>query len=403
MLRVLAGIAVVAGTLALSRRFERIDLVRFALCWWGILLALSGAVRMRHGRSPFAQPRDFVACAAASVLFWDLFELLNFRLHDWWYVGVPRTALGGAAFSAVSFATVLPAARYALALALPRPDSGTGVAPPARHLARPLFVAFAVSLALVLALPRVAFPLAWVLLWFGLEAEVARRSDREPRLLSPLEAWRAGDRRVLFTLLGVALPIGLCWEALNYGCERGWVYTVPHFESWKLFEMPLPGYLGYLPFLLGCGAALAIVSRTTPRVHGTRAVVLLVAMAGFHWEVERLGRRTALSVTPRMSAARTLSPEESAWLRMNSIETPIDVLRRPDGAPAHVRAIAGLAQVAHLGVPWAERLMRAGITSRAALAAADPDRLHEALSAQGEKAPEPAVVRLWVRAAAQSR
>jgi len=404
VLRALSGVAIVAGTLALSRRFEAIDLARFAVCWWGVLLALSGAVRMRHRRSPFARPREFVGCAAASVLFWDLFELLNFRLHDWWYVGVPRTAVGGAAFSAVCYATVLPAARYALALASPLPDSRTGVAPPAPRVARPLFATFAGSLALVLSVPRIAFPLAWLLLWFLFEAELARRSEREPHLLSPLEAWRAGDRRVLLTLLGVALPIGLCWEALNYGCERGWMYTVPHFESWKLFEMPLPGYLGYLPFLLECGAALAIVSITASRVHGTRAVVLLVAIAGFHWEVERVGRRTtALSVTPRMDDSRTLSADDFAWLRKQGLETPLDVLRARDEAHPRVRALAELAQVAYLGVPWAERLMRAGISSRAALAAADPSRLHEALSAQAEKAPEPAVVRLWVRAAARSR
>jgi hypothetical protein len=222
--------------------------------------------------------------------------------------------------------------------------------------------------------------------------------------LSPLEAWRAGDRRILLVLLAVALPIGLCWEGLNYGCERGWVYTVPHFESWKLFEMPLPGYLGYLPFLLECGAALAIVAAAAPRVHGARAVVLLVAIAGFHWEVERLGRRaTALSVTPRIEDAQTLTADESAWLRKNGLETPLDVLRRNEPAPEHLRALAELSQVKHMGVQWAERLMRAGISSRAALAAADVARLHQALSAQGEKTPEPAIVRLWVRAAAQSR
>jgi hypothetical protein len=399
-----AGIAVVAGTLALSRNFEPIDLARFALCWWGVLLALSGAVRLRHGQSPFARPREFVACAAASVLFWDLFELLNFRLHDWWYVGVPRTALGGAAFSLVCYATVLPAARYALALASPQPQSGTGVAPAAPRAARQLFAAFAVSLALVLAVPRVAFPLAWLLLWFAFEAELARRSDREPHLLSPLEAWRAGDRRVVLRLLAIALPIGLCWEALNYGCERGWVYTVPQFELWKLFEMPLPGYLGYLPFLLECGAALAIVSLTAPRVHGARAAILLLAIAGFHWEVERVGRRaTALSVTPRMDDARTLSADQLAWLRDNRLGTPLDVLRSRMPVPADVRAVAELAQVAHMGVPWAERLMGAGVANRAALASADPARLHDALAAQREKAPEPGIVRLWVRAAAQSR
>ena len=191
---------------------------------------------------------------------------------------------------------------------------------------------------------------------------------------------------------------------MNYGCERGWVYTVPHFESWKLFEMPLPGYLGYLPFLLECGAALAIVARAAPRLRGTAAFIIVVAIAGFHWQVDRMGRRsTTLSVTPLLSDARMLSADESVWLRQNGLRTPLDVLRSNVPVPPHVRALAELAQVAHLGVLWAERLLRVGVPTRAALASADPARLFEALASQEEKPPSPAVVRLWVRAAGQSR
>ena len=49
MLRAVAGVVLVAGTLALSRKYEQVDLLRFALCWWGVVVALSGAVRLRHG------------------------------------------------------------------------------------------------------------------------------------------------------------------------------------------------------------------------------------------------------------------------------------------------------------------------------------------------------------------
>jgi hypothetical protein len=397
------GIVVVAGTLALSRRYEPVDLLRFALCWWGVIVALSGAVRLRHGASPFKGARELLACAATSVLFWDLFELLNLRLHDWWYVGVPRTRLGGAAFSAICFATVLPAVRLAYALVSPRLDAGVRVAPRAPLATRLLFALFGGSLALVLALPRVAFPLAWLLLWFLFEAELSRRRDPEARLSSPLQAWRAGDRVVAARYVAVALPIGLLWEALNYGSERGWVYTVPHFESWKLFEMPLPGYLGYLPFLLECGAALALLDRAAVRLDRMRGLLVVAAIAGFHWEVDGLGRRaTTISVAPLLSDARIWSAEEEAWLRTSGVRTPLDALRRSD-APPRVRAIGELAQVAHLGVVWAERLFQARVTGRAALASADPGALFAVLSGQGGKPPDPALVRLWVRAAGESR
>lgn len=404
VVRLLAGVAAVIGTLLVARRVEEVDLWRFAICWWGILLALDGAVRLRHGTSPLARARDFLACAAASVLFWDLFELFDLRLRDWWYVGVPRTRLGGAAFSALCFATVLPAVRLGIALISPGPDEHRGVGAPPPRAARVLFALFAASLVLLLSFPRVAFPLAWLLLWFLFEAELARRGDEGPRLPSPLQAWRAGDRAVLFRLLALALPLGLLWEGLNWGSARGWVYTVPHFESWKLFEMPLPGYLGYFPFMLECGAALALLDRTVSRLTGTRAVVMLLAIAGFHWEADGFGRRsTTISVAPRLADARTLAPSDFEWLERAGLRTPLDVLRARRAVPLRIRALAEVAEVAHLGVPWAERLARAGIRGRELLANADADRLWERLAAQGGTAPDPALVRLWVRAARDSR
>ncbi|MFL5309354.1 MAG: hypothetical protein ACJ79H_02760 [Myxococcales bacterium] len=404
MLRLASGIAAVIGTLFLSRRFEQIDLLRFAICWWGVLLALDGAVRMRHGASPLPRARDFLACAAASVLFWDSFELLDLRLHDWWYVGVPRTRLGGAAFSALCFATVLPAVRLGLALIAPRPDAGTGVASPSRLAARVLFALFAASFILLMAFPTVAFPLAWLLLWFLFEAELARRGDQEPRLESPLQAFRAGDHRVLLRLLALALPLGLLWEGLNFGAARGWVYTVPRFESPKLFEMPLPGYLGYLPFMLECGAALALLDRVSFRLRGIPGWIMLLAIAGFHWQVDGFGRRaTTISVAPAMAEARTLPPSDREWLERAGLRTPLDVLRAERAVPARIRDLAEVAQVAHLGIPWAERLAHAGVRGRAVLAAADPARLGERLATLGEDPPHPALVRLWVRAARESR
>lgn len=295
MARLIAGLALVAATLVASRASHAVDLFRFPLCWWGVLLALDGAVRIRHGESPLPRAGDWLRVCAASVVFWDVFELVNLRLRDWWYRGVPRDVLAGAAFSAVSFATVLPAARLGSALLSGAPFAGTGRAAAQPRRAAPLLAAGFGALALALAFPTVAFPLAWVFLWPILEGALALRSDAGARLLSPLQALRAGDRSVALRLLAIALPMGLVWEALNWRCARGWFYTVPHFESHKLFEMPLPGYLGYLPFLLEVGAALAVVDRFRPR--GPRAALALAAVVAAHLAVDRAGRaQTAVSV-----------------------------------------------------------------------------------------------------------
>jgi hypothetical protein len=89
--------------------------------------------------------------------------------------------------------------------------------------------------------------------------------------------------------------MGLLWEGLNWGCGRGWIYTVPFFDRPKLFEMPLPGYLGYLPFFLECGAALALLDRLRPFLRGGRGAAAFGAVLLLHFAVDRACSSTAIS------------------------------------------------------------------------------------------------------------
>ena len=350
MLEVAAGLLVIAAAVAAGRVSEAMDLLRFPLAWTGVLLALDGLARLRHGRSPLSTARDWIACAALSIAFWDVFELLNLRLHNWWYTGLSLSPLAGSLFAAISFATVLPAVRLGLAAVTPAREPPLRASASPRAL--PLLVAGAAALLLPLAWPRVFFGFAWLFLWPLCEALLARLPTSS--LPSPLEALRAGDRRLPLRLLSLGLPLGLLWESLNWGCERGWFYTVPHFERPRLFEMPLPGYLGYLAFLLEAGAALALLERVRLRPWHLAAVLV------FHFAADGVSRpRTGISTAPMESA---------------------------------------LARTGFMGEEWAGRLREAGIADPQALAAADWRDLHRRLGG----APDPAIVRAWIDKA-QSR
>jgi hypothetical protein len=333
------------------------------------------------------------------VAFWDTFELLNLRLHDWWYVGVPRRALAGAVFSAISYATVLPAVRLALALVAPTPGAERVVAVPAKAGRAASLLAMGVAmLAAALAAPRTAFPLAGIFLWPLCEAAVATRRDDQPRIASPLQALRVGRRNLPLRALAVGLPFGLAWESLNQGCARGWVYTVPHFEKPKLFEMPLAGYLGYLPFLLECASALALLERLDRKRH--LAVLWVACIAAFHLGVDRLGRgTTVLSVTPDVTDLEKLLPAEREDFARRGLSMP-KALREAPGVPDRVRRLAELASVAHMGFFWAERLEIARVPDRGALAAARELPLSNGLAANGQ-APPREILRLWISAAAR--
>lgn len=284
------GLLLIAATLVAGRIAPTVDLFRFPLCWCGIVLSLQGLARLRQGRSPLCGFSSWATCAGASILFWDVFELVDLRLRNWWYVGVSPNPWAGALFSAVSFATVLPAVRLGLAALTPRGEP----VPPPRPRPPPLTLAAAGlgMLGLALLLPRFAFPLAWIFLWPLCEWACSRLPPAG--LLSPLE----GGRKQWLRLLALALPLGLAWESLNFGCPRGWIYTVPFFDHPRLFEMPLPGYLGYLPFLLEAGAALALVERLRPHLRGARGLAAACALAAVHLGTDRLGRRqTVISFT----------------------------------------------------------------------------------------------------------
>jgi hypothetical protein len=62
---------------------------------------------------------------------------------------------------------------------------------------------------------------------------------------------------------------GVLWEFWNYWSGAKWHYTVPIMENLKIFEMPVPGYLGFPTFALECFTMYvflrAIVTRVSPQ------------------------------------------------------------------------------------------------------------------------------------------
>jgi hypothetical protein len=49
-------------------------------------------------------------------------------------------------------------------------------------------------------------------------------------------------------LLVAGLVCGVLWEFWNFDAFPKWYYTIPFVGFWKVFEMPLLGYIGYGPF-----------------------------------------------------------------------------------------------------------------------------------------------------------
>ena len=67
-----------------------------------------------------------------------------------------------------------------------------------------------------------------------------------------------GDWRTVIIFFAAALVCGFFWEMWNIYSWPKWVYTFPYLDGFKIFEMPLAGYLGYLPFGLELYALVAL-------------------------------------------------------------------------------------------------------------------------------------------------
>jgi hypothetical protein len=112
---------------------------------------------------------------------------------------------------------------------------------------RPVTVFFALSGAGMLiamsVFPRIFFPFLWSSLFFIFAPINVWLGNR-----SLLEATREGDWRPVVALSLGTLICGFFWEMWNFFSFPKWVYTVPWGGFLHVFEMPLLGYGGYLPF-----------------------------------------------------------------------------------------------------------------------------------------------------------
>jgi hypothetical protein len=219
--------------------------------WLGYCLAIDGLVFWRTGTSLLTRsPRKYVGLFLISAPVWWIFELLNVRTQNWTYLGVeifsPLTYIF---WTTLSFTTVIPAvfgsaelfASFDFLKGLRRgPVIGTDKRTP-----RALFVLGWSMLVAMLMWPQIFFPFIWLSLYFILEPINSWLGNRS------LAHWtQKGDWRPVMALwLGVLLT-AFFWEMWNFYSFPKWIYHVPWGDWLHVFEMPLLGYGGYLPFAL---------------------------------------------------------------------------------------------------------------------------------------------------------
>ena len=396
-----AAVILIAAAALLHYEIPPVPTWFYVLAWYPTLVVLDQVVVLLGGESLLTRPPALAAMLWWSAVIWFLFEAINFRLQNWYYVFLPPHRLDRWAGITISLATVVPAVllpeRVLDRLGVwhqlhARPSA---VTPPQLEAAG--WAGWAM-LALVLAFPRYLYPLTWVAVWLIAEPLLYRR-DPERSLLGDVArgAWGRIAR-----LMAAGLFAGGLWESFNGMAQGRWIYTVPFLEHSKIFEMPPAGFIGFPFFALEVWSLYHLLAPRTNRrwLLGSVAFVLLVLAGIDRWTVSSTAPR--LADLPGVTSAVVQRLERAGWDDVFRIaRTPVaELAYRANLSPSAARAASEAARLVTLrgiGSAHAAALIGSGIGSVEALATADPDTLWRKVRA-GPR-PTPAEVRVWVRAA----
>jgi hypothetical protein len=257
------------------------------ICWTGFILFVDAIAYRARGHSWIrSAPREFVALALVSIPLWLVFEGYNLAIRNWIYSGLPEHPALRLFGFAWSFATIWPAIFEGTELAaLARRRAGTaggagkagefspGPPAPPGPPALPALASVSAG-ALMLASPFLVPPslapytAAPVFLGFiFLLDPINRRLGAETL---------TRDRTINLMLSG--LLCGVLWEFWNYWARARWIYIVPIMQDLKIFEMPLPGYLGFPAFAIECFTMYvfgrALYASLTSERHKGRTIAL---------------------------------------------------------------------------------------------------------------------------------
>jgi len=230
----------------------------FTPLWLGYIVTMNAASYARTGRCMMLHRSSyFLSLFSLSAAFWWIFEYLNRFAQNWYYVGAAEpSSLEYFLRATIPFSTVLPAvlgttelltSYYAVSAGLDR-------CRPIRlynskQVSWSFLVVSCLGLFAIGRWPNYLFLLVWVgplLLVVSFQGLAGR-----PTIFSALTQ---GDWRGLWVPALAALICGVFWELWNWKSLVHWVYAIPFVHRFQLFEMPLLGYAGYLPFGLECVA-----------------------------------------------------------------------------------------------------------------------------------------------------
>jgi len=261
-------LGVAAGTVIWAVAWTRLPLFAFfqphtfTPLWLSYIVGVNALTYRKRGRCLMCDRTGFfVLLFPASAGFWWFFEYLNRFVQNWYYSGSLYGPWIYFFLATLSFSTVLPAVASTRewVLTSDRLNRAFAGAWPLM-ISRPRGAAWMIllvsggGLAGIGIAPDLLFPLLWVSpLFIIVSLQVLLH---EPHIFGSLPT---GDWRPVVSAAISALICGFFWEMWNFYSLSRWEYAVPLVHRFRIFEMPVLGFAGYLPFGLACAAVTEIL------------------------------------------------------------------------------------------------------------------------------------------------
>ena len=258
------------GIAALFYSFGAISAVVYPIIWWGIIFIIDVINFWRWKKSLIHgyTKQFFLLMVPLSTLFWLYYEFVNIAYPQWIYIGIISDISVRVILSVVSFGTVIPIIVEIFWFlngpfqVLPFSDFNLAVI----KKYRPSLIIFGFVFS---TLPFYSgYFYLNQLMWLG------------PFLVFlPFVAGSSESENKDFWWLAVAtgLASGLLWEFLNFWAGGKWQYIIlpnaPH-----IFEMPIYGYIGFVPFAFSTVALYLLAKKYFPASFTTGAVVYALAI-----------------------------------------------------------------------------------------------------------------------------
>jgi hypothetical protein len=247
----------------------------YSFAWWSFILMIDSLNFRRNKKSPLFESKEiFLFTAFISVFVWLIFELFNLRLTIWTYHDLPPSLWERWLGYFIAYASVIPAIKE-IALFIRTFFKGTEfflfkIRVTAAFL-KIIFILGLLSIILSLSWPRIFFPFIWLCFILILEPLNYRLKNRTFLREVEEESWSN-----LLSWILAGLVAGILWEFWNFWATSHWQYSLPYLNFWRVFQMPVFGYTGFLPFALEVFALYQILFWAYKKLEG-RILVKIIA------------------------------------------------------------------------------------------------------------------------------